>query len=241
MTTTTLTIEPVYFGFADIGHGGYTAGLIAEQLSPLNADALEAKFVAPPPLGVPLTLVEDEEAATLSDGDQVIVEVRATVLETELPALPSLGEATTASAAYAGFTSHPAPMCMTCGPDRDPGAGLRVFVGPVEGRELVAGAWTPNAAFTDTEGFVFPRFVWASLDCPSYWAIASAHPDMGRVVTARLSADLRRPVPAGEPLVVIGWPLPKRGTRLFRSGAAIFTPGGQALAVAEATWINADG
>lgn len=239
MTTTTMTIEPAYFGFAGIGHGGYTAGLIAEQRTSPPVSALEAKFVAPPPLDAPLTLVEDDGVSTLRDGDALIVEVRPTILETQVPSPPSLDEATSASAAYAGFTSHPAPMCMTCGIDRDPGAGLRVFVGPVEGRELVAGAWTPNAAFADPEGLVFPRFVWASLDCPSYWAIASAHPDMGRIVTARLSVDLRHRVPADEPLVVTGWPLPRKGKRLFRSGAAIFTPDGELLAVAEATWISA--
>jgi len=47
------------------------------------------------------------------------------------------------------------------------------------------------------------------------------------------------PVPTGSPCIVLGWPDQRKGGRLFVSGAAIVTPEGEPLAVAEAVWMSA--
>ena len=55
---------------------------------------------------------------------------------------------------------------------------------------------------------------------------------LGRI-TARLEGEVR----AGEPHVVVAWPLEVDG-RKRRAGAALFTAGGERRGVAEALWIE---
>jgi hypothetical protein len=43
----------------------------------------------------------------------------------------SLVEAQEATARYPLYQGHPFPTCFTCGPDRAPGDGLRIFPGPL--------------------------------------------------------------------------------------------------------------
>ena len=57
------------------------------------------------------------------------------------------------------------PM-FDCGPARE---GVRVFAGAVAGRQVVASPWTPPAWTADAAGHVLPEFVWAVLDCPTYF------------------------------------------------------------------------
>jgi hypothetical protein len=45
-----------------------------------------------------------------------------------------------------------------------------VFAGPVEGRRVVASAWTPPLWATDGAGDVRAEHVWAALGCPTYFA-----------------------------------------------------------------------
>ena len=67
-------------------------------------------------------------------------------------------------------------------------------------------------------GELAPEIVWAALDCPSYtpplWG--NAQPSL----LASLHAELLAPVPAGEPLAVVGWSLGGEG-RKHRSATAI--------------------
>jgi hypothetical protein len=237
VTTDTLTVEAPFFGFPNTGHGGYTGGLLAEHL----AGTVQVKFVNPPPLEVPLSLARGEDTLTTSDGASVIAEARKVDLDIEIPEAPTFEVAEASAAANRDLRARPSATCMTCGPERAPGEGLRLFVGPVDGREIVAGAWIPHANFADADGILRTRFIWAALDCPTYWAVLSANGDQGRLVTARLAVRTIGPVPASEPVIVLAWPIAQRGRRLSVAGAAIVTPGGEALAVAEATWINQKG
>src|SRR5690606_12329497 len=78
-------------------------------------------------------------------------------------------------AAYAGAVS-PFPQCFTCGLEREPGDGLRLFTGPVAAGtddHRVACDWTPDPSLADATdpGTVALPVVWAALDCPGAWAI----------------------------------------------------------------------
>src|SRR5258705_1038213 len=66
------------------------------------------------------------------------------------------------------------PECFVCGPQRRPGDGLRIFPGPVPGRELCAAPWTPDASLADGGRSLRPEIVWAAMDCPSGIAAAEA-------------------------------------------------------------------
>ena len=230
----TITIEAPFFGFPGIGHGGYTAGLISEHLP----GPLEVRFANPPPLEVALSLVDRDGALALSDGEMLIADARRVDLDTSIPDPPSLREAELGMTANLNLQCHPSPTCMTCGPARAPGKGLRVLVGPVEGRDVVAGAWVPHGNFASEDGTVLTRFIWAALDCPTHWALRAAYGDQGRVVTARLAARLIAPIPADEPAIVMGWPVAKKGSRFLVGAAAIFSVTGEPLAFSEATWIR---
>lgn len=235
MTSSTITIEAPYYGFEGIGHGGYTAGRLAEHLD----GQVEVKFVAPPPMEVPLDIEDRDGVLTLLADEQVIAEARPANLNIDIPTFPSLADARLSTEAYRNIARHPSPMCMTCGPERQFGEGLRVFAGHIPGAPVAAALWEPHPNFADAEGFVKKEFVWAALDCPTYWGIRAATADPGRIVTARLTAHLIHPVSQDERAVVTGWPIAERG-RLLRGGAAIVSAEGEPLAIAEATWIRSE-
>ena len=129
--------------------------------------------------------------------------------------------------------SHPFPTCFACGPLRAEGEGLRLFAGPVAGRELFAAAWTPAAEFASDGASVDPLFVWTALDCPS------SAPAMGggTIVLASLAAELRAPVKVGEPHVIGSWQIERDGRKCF-TGVALWDAAGGVCAAGRALWIE---
>ena len=93
--------------------------------------------------------------------------------------------------------------------------------GPLAAQPGMTGAVLPRRAPSDGE--LAPEIVWAALDCPSYtpplWG--NAQPSL----LASLHAELLAPVPAGEPLAVVGWSLGGEG-RKHRSATAILAADG---------------
>jgi hypothetical protein len=154
----------------------------------------------------------------------------------DVPLPVTLAEADRATRRFAGFHSHPFPDCLVCGAARPVGDGLRIFPGPVAGRRLVAASWVPAPELADGLGQVPSELVWAALDCPQLWSLMvhapAASPDL--VVTAELITRLEHPVLAGEPHVVIGWPI-GRNRRAWLAGAAVIGPGGELCAVGRQT------
>ncbi len=127
--------------------------------------------------------------------------------------------------------THPFPTCFACGPKRPEGDGLRLFAGPVAGREVFAAAWTPAAEFGDAT--VKPLFAWAALDCPS-----SAPTMSGKtIVLASLAAALRRPVAIGEPHVIGSWRIGAEGRKHW-NGVVLWDAEGGVCAVGRALWIE---
>jgi hypothetical protein len=148
------------------------------------------------------------------------------------PVDPAAAQA--ASARYPGQSVHPFPTCFVCGPER--GAdGLRIFPGPVDGLDVVAAPWTPAADLADATGAVRAEFVWSALDCAGAWSLEISLERL--IVLGRLRARIDHRVPAGEPLVVIGWPLGVDGRKLY-AGTALYDAAGRLLAVAQATWVQ---
>ena len=201
-------------------NGGYACGLVSEALG----GGFEVTLLRPPPLDTPLDLVGDE----LREGDVVIARARRAELRVEVPEPVSLAEAEEASKRYAGFEHHAYPTCFTCGPARDDGLGI--FAGPVTGREgVVAAPWTPGES-------VWPEIVWAALDCPAGWAVDDFQRE--GVLLGCMSAAIRSLPEVGTAHVVMGWRLGEEGRKRF-AGSAVFTVGGELLAVARSTWIVA--
>lgn len=116
---------------------------------------------------------------------------------------------------------------------------MREFPGPVAGRPGVwATPWVPHASLADASGEVMPLFTFAALDCPSAaGAIDAAGVSMTEHVhvLARLTGQVLGAVRAGDPQVVVAWPLGAEG-RKRHAGVAILS-GDEIVALGEALWI----
>ena len=216
---TELTIEPRFNGPPGSGNGGYTCGRVAE----LVGEPAEVTLRRPPPLDRALRF----DGARLWDGEELVAEARPGDVDVAPPEPVGFDEAVRAADRYPGFERHAFPTCFVCGPERDPGHGLRIFAGPVEGREVFAAPWVvPD----DVER----AFAWAALDCPG--AIAVGFPARGETVLGRFAARVDTEPEAGSRCVVVAWPLGEDGRKLY-AGTALFSEAGEPLAVARATWI----
>jgi hypothetical protein len=83
---------------------------------------------------------------------------------------------------------------------------------------------------------VLPEFVWAVLDCPTYFALY-VNGKLPTSVLAPVTARIDAPVVAGEEHVVIAWPVETDG-RKRHAGSAVLSSDGEALAVARALLIE---
>ena len=146
----------------------------------------------------------------------------------------STDEARVAAASYRGLRDSVFSNCFVCGLAREDAFG--VFAGAVGARDLVASPWTPPAWTADDSGRVRPEFVWAVLDCPTYFALYKDAEELPMSMLARFAARIEAPVLAGEEHVVIGWPIELDG-RKHHAGAAVLSGDGETLAAARALLI----
>lgn len=227
-----LSIPSRFNGPLDSGNGGYSAGVLAGLLQ----GAAEVNLRRPVPLDTTLEVArEDERSVRLLDGESLVAEARAAPdLEVQVPSPVSPREARAAMERYRGRPDGIFSRCFVCGPAREDAFG--VFAGEVDGRELVASSWTPPAWTADDAGNVRGEFVWAVLDCPTYFALYMDG-EMPLSVLARLTGRVDAPVRAGEEHVVISWPLEVDG-RKHHAGSAVLSAEGETLAVARALLIE---
>ena len=156
-------------------------------------------------------------------------------MQIAVPSPPSLADAVSAQERYAGLRRHAFPGCFVCGPGRGEGDGLCIFPGPIEdAARQVAARWMPDKSLLDEAGAIRPEFVWAALDCPGYWAVASA---AGVAVLGRLAVAIHQARIEARPHIVTGWPIRSEG-RKHEAGTALQDADGRLLAAARATWIS---
>jgi hypothetical protein len=229
MIVETLTIDRRFRGPAQSGNGGYVCGRIARHLP----GTATVRLAIPPPLETALHVDVTEGVARLMSGTTLVGGGRAAQLDIAPPAPVSFDAATESSKHYHGFQQHTFPHCFVCGPQRKPGDGLRIFAGPIAGREAVAAPWVVDESLgtpTPTD------FLWAALDCPSGFALWS--PLEGTtVVLGQLTASIRGQVQPGDKCVAMGWPLQVEGRKRF-AGSAVFSEKGELIALARAVWIE---
>ena len=221
---TELVVEPRFNGPPGSANGGYTCGLLAEAAG----RPVEVTLRRPPPLARPLDVVHADGAVRLLDGEALVAEAVPAEVDLEPPPPVAPDEAARAAARYPGFERHAFPTCFVCGPDRREGDGLRIFAGPVSGRDVFAAPWVAPDE-------VAPPLVWAALDCPG--AIAVGFPARGETLLGRFAVRIDRIPEPGEECVVVAWPLGEDGRKLY-AGTALYSADGDPLAVARATWIE---
>jgi hypothetical protein len=227
-----VSIPSRFNGPLESGQGGYSAGIVAELLG----GPAEVSLRSPVPLDTPLDVVsEDDGSLRVLDGEALVAEAWSTPeLEVEVPAPVSPEEAREAATRYRGASDGLFSRCFVCGLAREDAFG--VFAGEVDGRDLVASPWTPPSWTADAAGYVMPEFVWAVLDCPTYFAVFIDE-ELRMSVLARLTARIHAPVNAEQEHVVIAWPIGTEG-RKRHAGAAVLSRDGEALAVARALMIE---
>ncbi|NUR83568.1 MAG: hypothetical protein HOY71_05710, partial [Nonomuraea sp.] len=164
---TVLTVPERFRGPAGVANGGWLAGTMADALNG-HRSAVEVTLHAPTPLETELRLEHVANTVTLSDGDKVLVEAFPVAEDLEAPDFVPFNEAARAEAGFPGWHGHAFPECFACGL-REPGDGLRIFPGPVEGTGLVAAGWRVPIAVADEDG-VPASVVGAALDCVTGWA-----------------------------------------------------------------------
>lgn len=218
-------------GPLESGNGGYSAGALAALLD----GPVEVSLRSPVPLDTPLHATAEDGAARLLNGETLVAEARPVPdFELDVPAAVGVEEAREARGRYRGLEDGPFSRCFVCGRARDD--GFEVFAGPLADRPLVASTWIPEPATADGDGTVRPEFVWAVLDCPTYFA---AYRDEESTISflARFTVSIEAPVRAGEEQVVIAWPLEVDG-RKRQAGGAVLSAGGEVLARAHALLIE---
>lgn len=226
-----LVIDRRFCGPESSANGGYFAGSVSARAG----RTLTVRLIKPPPLEVPLEIVQlaDDRLEIMSGSERVGEAVPAT-LELEARSPPSYFQAVEASRRYVGFAHHRFPTCFVCGTARQRGDGMRIFAGPIAERDLVASPWVPDGSLDRGDGKVRPEFMSAALDCPGAYA-AGAGDRM--LLLGEITVHVDRLVHVGEPCTVIGWALESSG-RKHAAGTAIFGEDGEVCGRARALWIE---
>jgi hypothetical protein len=233
-----LLIDAAHVGLPEIAHGGYVAGVLTAALA---TDSSRVRLRRPVPSGRTLRLERPARGGVeLHDGAGLLAEGVETDVLLHIPDPVTPAEALAASRRFPGLAHHPFPGCLCCGTEH--ARGLRVFPGPVSGRGLLAAHWVPPEQLADDRGELPPELVSAALDCPQLWALMVHAPatTSDRVVTTVLETRIEQRVVAGEPHVVIGWPIGRDGRR-WLAGAAIFGPAGELCAAGRQAAAVVDG
>ena len=228
----TITIPSRFNGPLESGQGGYVAGVVAELLG----GSAEVSIRAAVPVDRPLDVERDGgEAVRVVDGETLVAEGHAVPnLAIDVPPLVTLAEARRAESGYRGLPDGVFSRCFVCGRAREDAFG--VFAGAVDGRDVVASAWAPPAWTADDDGHVRPEFVWAVLDCPTYFA-TYMHEDLAIGVLARVGGSVDHPAVAEQDHVVMAWPIEVDG-RKRHAGSALLSADGQVLAVSRVLLIE---
>lgn len=226
----TIQITTRFNGPPDSGNGGYSAGMIAGAIG----TTVNVRLAQPIPMNQDLVVTSPvNDRWEVHAGSELVATATTHVVQADVPQAPSWVEAFGASQHFDGFRQHVFPNCFVCGPQREPGQGLRIFPGSVPGTPLLAAPWRPDRSLADGSGNVRPEFIWAALDCPGYFA--SVSPRAG--LLGELAVQIDRTVRIDEPCVITAWQIQADG-RKHRTGTALFNADGERCALGVATWIE---
>lgn len=237
----TVRFERRFQGFANGALGGYAAGVAASRIE----GPAEVNLRSLPPMERALDLRAGEDGSLeLWDRETLVLETHAQQFDLTGAESPGLEAAEAAGRDLVhDHAEHPYPGCFCCGPERDAGDALRLFMGRTpDDPSFLAAAWTPDAGLVEA-GELPLSFLWGALDCPTIWA--SWMTDEGDVVyregtfpvLARQRVEQLAPVPTAEPAVVTAWRVGSEG-RKHVCGAAIHSAAGDLLVRGESLLID---
>jgi hypothetical protein len=214
-------------------NGGYACGLIARYIR----GPAEVSLRSPPPLDTALELVRTADGGLqLLHRELLVAEGRsAEPPDVEPPVRPTVAQAREALRRHPWLGErHPFNDCYVCGAGRPDGLGMHFGDLPGE-PSMTAALLIADATIPHDEHGLLPEIAWGALDCPSY-VPAMWDADVPSLL-ARMHAELLEPIPLGEPIVAIGWPLGAEG-RKHHTASALLTADGRLLARAKHLWIT---
>jgi hypothetical protein len=224
-------ISARFCGPPGAANGGYLAG----RLAALVGGDVEVTFRQATPLEHSLSVRQVTGGIDLCDRERVLAEAREVSFTPEPLPPVSIEQAEIATTEFPRFVNHPIPRCFACGPERAAGDGLRIFPGPVSGRDATyAAPWMPDASLADESGRVAPEFLWAALDCAGAFAVNE--PPRGLALLGRMAAKIDHIARVEDQLVVVAWPIALADRKLV-AGTAIYRGDGVVCAVAKSTWV----
>lgn len=240
----TVVIPKRFNGPPRSGHGGYVAGIVADLVrsqrpfaTAARSRGVEVTLRKPPPLETALRVERDGDVVALHDEQgEIVASGTPRACELEIPELPpadAVEQAWRKSARLQPGASF--PTCVACGPERAVGDGLRIFAGPVDGRDMVAAPWFTDPNLAGTDDYIAARYIWTALDCPSYAALEAGRESIPALL-GRICGTVQQPIAAGQRATIIAWPLASDGRKLH-SASALFAADGTLCAYAKMTWI----
>ena len=214
------------------GNGGYVAGLVAEWID----GPAEVSLLAPIPLEVPLHRRRDDAEVILFDAQANYARARPLddPFNFDVPGPATDDELEAAAMSFPGPDGHPIPGCFVCGTERTPGDGLCIYAGESPHRDVAVAEWIPDAGLAGEDGHIEERYMWAALDCPSYFGLCDPRP---LALLAKISARIDRPVTPGERLRITGWELSREG-RKHQAATVIHDEAGEVVALSKALWVE---
>ena len=229
----TITFPETFNGGIGYAQGGYIAG----RLAALVGGPAYTTFRAPTPLETPLAVERKNGGVQIITQDNVLVaEAIPREFEIKVPPCPDRAAVVAARPNYRGFKDEGGNTCYVCSPHRGPEECMQIYAAPVS-KNIVASLWKPEEKYAK-DGVVLPEFVWSALDCPSGFAAMIDFAEFqGPAMTGGLGAELINPISANEEYIATGWHMGSEG-RKHSAGSAIYSLGGQLMAVAESLWID---
>jgi hypothetical protein len=195
----------------------------------------EVSLRSPIPLDRPLTVSREGEAVRMLDGETLVAEADpGAAVEAVVPAVVTVAQARRAEERYRAPADGLFSECFVCGRARED--SFHVFAGELDD-SIVAATWTPPTWTAGEDGTVRPEFVWAVLDCPTYFATHIGD-DLTMSFLVRQRVTIHAPVLPGEETVAIAWPIEREG-RKRSAGAALLSDHGDVLASARALMVEA--
>lgn len=234
---TELLVPRRFCGPPSSGNGGWTAGALAALT---GADgAVTVSLRRPPPLEVPMPVTTSGGVTEATNDGHVVAS--AEPLDAELAVVEPVpaDDARAAEASYPGLSFHPFPTCFSCGVDRRPGDGMRIFPGQVtdqDGATRVAATWRPGPDVAGDGSRATVPVTWAALDCIGGWA---GDLDERLMVLARISARVESLPVIGQEHVVVGLDRGRGGRKTF-TASAVYDAAGRLVARAEHVWVAVD-
>lgn len=183
----------------------------------------------PPLLEKAMRIEREAGVVRIFDDADIVLEARPSAVEVvDAPLDRSVTETVLERGPAPVDPDHPAPDCFVCGHRED---GLRLSPRHLEGTDIWATTWTPDASMSQNGSTVEERIIWGALDCPAGFAVIGFGVETADFFPAltRFDVTITRQVPVGRAVVVAGWYISEDPKRIH-GGTAIVDDEGTVLA-----------